>query len=110
MIINKKTYFIISDIFEKYPRTLPFRLLINKKFFIEITKDEFHKLLYKEAICKYMSLPIARIKSWTAYNRRSYIFEIDSIVLEEEILKVENEWFDKHDKFMKLEVVKQVWN
>lgn len=110
MIINKKNYFLIRDIFEKYPRTLPFRLLINKKFFIEITKDEFHKLLYKEAICKYMTLPIARITNWTAYNRKSYIFEIDSVEFEQEILKVENEWFDKNDKFMKLEVVKQIWN
>lgn len=108
-MIDKVNYFIIRDIFEKFPRTLPFRLLINKKFFIEITKDDFHKLLYKEVICKFMFLPIARTRNWTAYNRKSYIFEIDSTDFEKEILKVENEWFDKHDKFMKLEVVKELW-
>ena len=110
MIINKKSYFIIRDIFDKYPNTVPFKIFINNKFYIELTKSEFHKCLYKEVICKYMTLPISKIVSWARYKGQQYIFYVDSEEFEEAILKVENEWYDSNYKFMTGKVVKEVWN
>ena len=109
MIINKKRYDVISDIFEKYAMTVPFRLMINNKFFIEIAKDEFHKNIYKEVVCKYKNLPIKNAKLLRYYHSNAFMFYIESEELEEEILKVENNWYDSNWKYLTRKEANEGW-
>lgn len=103
MIINKKSFYTISDILEKYNKTMSFRIVVNKKFYIEAKLEEFHNNCYKEAICKFKHLPLLNYRIENYYNKGKYIvFFVESNDFEEEILKIENEWYEKnHGKIIK---------
>lgn len=101
MIINKKNYITISDVFEKYKKTVPFRIVVNNKFYVEATLNEFHKSIYKEAICSFKNLALLDYKI-ERYSVRAKLvkFYVDSVSFERELLRVEDEWYDKNNNLI----------
>lgn len=102
MIINKKSFVTISDIFEKYKKSIPFRIVVNRKFYIEILLRDFHNNLYNETIIAFKNLPLLNYyRTENYYGKGKYIvFFVKSNEFEEEILKVENEWYEKNNIYI----------
>lgn len=98
MIINKKRYYTISDIFENYKKTVPFKIVVNNKFYVEATLSEFHKSIYKEAICSFKHLPLLDYKIEPYSVRGKYVkFYVESDDFEKELLRVEDEWYEHNN-------------
>lgn len=110
MIINKKRYYTISDIFEKYKKTMPFKIVVNHKFYVEATLSEFHKSIYKEAICSFKYLPLLdyEIEPYSVRGK-SVKFYVESDVFEKELLRVEDEWYENNNNLIKKKKGEVLW-
>lgn len=78
----------------KIPGT-QFKMVINKKFYINIVPSKFHKNCYRNILRKYMNLPIE--EGFCLYNdKKTRKFYIESDKLERDLLEFEDAWYNRH--------------
>lgn len=78
--------------------TMPLKIVVNNKFYVQLVPNDFHKSTYRNILRKYMFLMVLeqRIEYRPTYKLKKYY--VQSEELERELIDFENKWYDKNKK------------
>lgn len=78
--------------------TMPLKIVVNYKFYVQLVPNDFHKSTYRNILRNYMYLMVLdqRTEYRPSYKVKKYYVESEE--LEKELLDFENKWYDKNKK------------
>lgn len=86
--------FLEDEIMRTSSPTIPFKLIVNNKFYVTVIPNRFYKNKYKDILKKYMFLFIVDRQYEKLYQYKTKKLYVQSESLEKELLNFEDEWYN----------------